>query len=136
MITPALKKTKVYVTGGLRSTEAMVKALDTVHGIGLGRPATWEFDIPNKLLSEKASSAMKTQLDEQDFGLTNVAAGTMIRQVSKDEEPIPLSDDKYAGIFKESMGKWGTKMQSNEAGYMYGYVDLVGLDAKPYGQAY
>lgn len=77
MITPALSKTKVYVTGGLRSTKAMVDALDTVHGIGLARPACWEFDIPNILLSEKASSAMMTQLDEQDFGLTNVAAGTM-----------------------------------------------------------
>jgi hypothetical protein len=136
MITPALKKTKVYVTGGLRSSSAMVKALDTVHGIGLGRPACWEFDTPNKLLSEKASSAMKTQLDEQDFGTTNVAAGTMIRQVSKDQEPIPLSDEKYAALFKKSMEEWGTKMQSNEGGYMYGYVDLVGLDAKPYGEAY
>lgn len=59
-----------------------------------------------------------------------------IRQVSKDQEPIPLSDEKYAGIFNKSMEEWGTKMQSNEGGYMYGYVDLVGLDAKPYGEVY
>ena len=77
MIVPALKETKVYVTGGLRSTDAMVKALDTIHGVGLGRPACWEFDIPNKLLSEKVFSAIKTRLDEQNFGLTNLAAGTM-----------------------------------------------------------
>ena len=69
-IVPALKKTKVYVVGGLRSTSAMVKALDTVHGVALGRPACWEFDFPNKLLSEKAFSAMKTKLDEDNFGLT------------------------------------------------------------------
>jgi len=136
IIVPALSKTKVYVTGGLRSTSAMVEALKTVHGIGLARPACWEFDIPNKLLSEKASAAMQTKLDEQDFGTTNVAAGTMIRQVSKDQEPIPLSDEKYAGVFKKSMEEWGAKMQSNEGGYMYGYVDLKGFEPKPYGQVY
>ena len=77
MIVPALTETKVYVTGGLRSTGAMVKALDTIHGVGLGRPACWEFDIPNKLLSGKVLSAIKTRLDEQNFGITNIAAGTM-----------------------------------------------------------
>lgn len=68
-IVPALKTTKVYVVGGLRSTSAMVKALDTVHGVGIGRPACWEFDLPNKLISGEALSAMKTKLDEQDFGI-------------------------------------------------------------------
>ena len=60
----------------------------------------------------------------------------MIRMVSKDEEPIPLSDQKYVDIFQNSMKEWGTKMQSNSGSYMYGYVDLMELDAKPYGTVY
>jgi hypothetical protein len=56
--------------------------------------------------------------------------------VSKDQQPIPLSEDKYIEIFKKSMEDWGNKMSHNEGGYQFGFVDLEGLDAKPYGTAY
>ena len=56
--------------------------------------------------------------------------------VSKDQEPVPLSDQKYIDIFTKSMQEWGMKMQNNEEGYLYGGVDLVNLNAKPYGEAY
>jgi 2,4-dienoyl-CoA reductase-like NADH-dependent reductase (Old Yellow Enzyme family) len=75
-IVPQLRKTKAYVTGGLRSVGAMVKALDTVHGIGLARPVCNEFDLPAKILSGEAQGAVAHKLDEQDFGTTNLAAGT------------------------------------------------------------
>jgi 2,4-dienoyl-CoA reductase-like NADH-dependent reductase (Old Yellow Enzyme family) len=77
VIVPALKKTKVYVTGGLRSAKAMVDALKTVDGIGLARPVCQEFDLPKKLISGEVSASVEPQLDEQDFGATNVAAGTL-----------------------------------------------------------
>ena len=76
-IVPALNKTKTYVTGGLRSVQAMVNALKTVDGVGLARPACQEFRLPNEILSGKAESAIQAKLDEQNFGLTNVAAGTL-----------------------------------------------------------
>lgn len=76
MIVPRLRKTKAYVVGGLRTVAAMVAALDTVHGVSLARPVTHEFDLPNKILEGKAKSAIQYQLDEQDFGITSVAAGT------------------------------------------------------------
>ena len=75
MITPRLKKTKVYVVGGLRTASAMVKALDSVHGVSLARPIAHEFDLPKKILEGKVQSAIQYKLDEQDFGSTNVAAG-------------------------------------------------------------
>lgn len=75
-IVPELKKTKAYVTGGLRTAKAMVDALKTVDGIGLGRPVCNEFDLPHKLITGEAPSAIDTLLGEQDFGVTNVAAGT------------------------------------------------------------
>lgn len=76
MIVPQLKHTKIYVTGGLRTAAAMVEALKTVHGIGLGRPVTHEFDLARKLLDGKAKSAVDDSIDEQDFGLSIFAAGT------------------------------------------------------------
>lgn len=76
IIAPELKKTKVYVTGGLRTTDGMVRALDSVSGVGLGRPACDEFDLPQKILDGKASSAIDILLDVQDSAQTVLAAGT------------------------------------------------------------
>lgn len=76
MIVPQLKKTKVYVTGGLRTAAAMVQALNTVHGVGLARPVTNEFDLTKKLLDGRVKSAVDSCIDDQDFGISNIAAGT------------------------------------------------------------
>lgn len=76
MIMPNLKKTKAYVVGGLRTVSGMVKALDTVHGVSLARPVTHEFDLPKKMLEGKVQSAIQYKLDENNFGPTNIAAGT------------------------------------------------------------
>lgn len=75
-IVPRLSKTKAYVVGGLRTVAAMVEALDTVHGISLGRPATNEFDFPKRVLQQGVKSAVDIKFDEQDFGTTNLTAGT------------------------------------------------------------
>ena len=76
-IVPALSKTKVYVTGGFRSVQAMVDALKTVDGVGLARPACQEFRLPNDVLSGKVNSAIQQNFDESNFGLTNVVAGSL-----------------------------------------------------------
>ena len=76
MILPELNKTKAYVTGGLRTVNGMVRALETVHGVGLGRPACHEFDLPQKVLDGQVGSSIDSLLDEDDFGVTVVAAGT------------------------------------------------------------
>ena len=75
-IVPGLSKTKVYVTGGLRSVEAMVNALKTVDGVGLARPACQEFHLPNDILSGKVQAGIQPKLDLEDFGTTNIAAGS------------------------------------------------------------
>ena len=80
IIVPALSKTKVYVTGGLRSVKAMVDALKSVDGVGLGRPACQEFHLPNDILAGKVNAAIQPQLDEQNFGITNVSAGSLYVQ--------------------------------------------------------
>lgn len=109
-IVKPLSKTKTYVTGGLKSVGAMVKALDTVDGVGIARPACQEFHLPKDILDGKVNAAIKLKIDDNDFGLTNVAAGTQIRQVGKDQEPIDLSDQQNMDAFMKDMKAWGEKL--------------------------
>lgn len=132
-ITPGLKHTRSYVTGGLKTVGAMVKALDAVDGVGLARPATQEFQLPKLILEGGVKGAIEQKLDQNNFGLTNVAAGTQIRQVGKDQQPVDLSVQENVDAFMKDMGTWGQKMQEDAAKMnMYGYVDLENVKAEPY----
>ncbi|KAI0469103.1 NADH:flavin oxidoreductase/NADH oxidase [Xylaria cf. heliscus] len=133
MIVPQLKATKVYVTGGLRTAAAMVEALKTVHGIGLGRPVTHEFDLAKKLLEGKAKSAIDNSIDEQDFGLSIFAAGTQIRLVGKDKKPLDLSRPEHREAFDKSLQLFQKDMANNADGSKYGFMDIEGIKLEPYG---
>jgi 2,4-dienoyl-CoA reductase-like NADH-dependent reductase (Old Yellow Enzyme family) len=132
-IVKPLTKTRTYITGGFKTVGAMVKALDTVDGVGLARPVCQEFHLPKDILEGKVTGAIKMKLDENDFGLTNVAAGTQIRQVGKDQEPIDLSDQKNVDGFMKDMQAWGAKLGSDKEMKEFGYIDLSG-PARPYVQ--
>ncbi|KAI1303816.1 NADH:flavin oxidoreductase/NADH oxidase [Xylaria venustula] len=136
MIVPQLKKTKVYVTGGLRTAAAMVEALKTVHGIGLARPVTHEFDFAKKLLEGKAKSAIDYGIDEQNFGITNVAAGTQMRLVGKGKEPLDLGRPEHKEAFEKALEKFQKDMADNADGSKYGYMDIDGVKLEPYGTPY
>lgn len=133
---PALKKTKTYVTGGLRTVPGMVKALATVDGVGLARPVCQEPKLCRDMLSGRTDSALAQKLDQQNFGLTNIAAGTQIRQVGKDQEPIDLSRQENVDVFNRDMETWGKKMAEDGAAMnLYGYVDITSQEASAYGSA-
>lgn len=74
-IVPELRETKAYVTGGFRTAAAMTSALQTADGVGLGRPAASELDLPNKILDKRVKSSINYLLDDQQFGTTAMAAG-------------------------------------------------------------
>ena len=132
-ITPDLKHTRSYITGGLKTVGAMVKALSAVDGVGLARPVTQEFDLPKNILAGKVKGAIEQKLDQDNFGLTNVAAGTQIRQVGRDQRPIDLSVQENVEAFMKDMGGWGQKMQEDAADMnMYGYVDVESVKGEPY----
>lgn len=132
-IAPVLKKTKSYVTGGFKTVGAMVHALKSVDGVGLGRPTTQEPHICKDILEGKIKGAIKQRLDESNFGLTNVAAGTQIRQIGKDQEPIDLSKEENEQAFMQDMGAWAEKMGKDSAMVSYGYVDIESAPSMPYG---
>lgn len=135
-ITPALSKTKSYVTGGLKTVGAMVKALDAVDGVGLARPICQEFHLPKDILEGKVKAAIEQKIDQQNFGLTTVAAGTQIRQVGKGQQPIDLSAQENVDGFMRDMGTWGKKMYEDAANMnVYGYVDLESVKSRQFGAA-
>ena len=76
-IVPALHKTKTYITGGFKTIGAMVKALNIVDGVGLARPVCQEPRLCADILAGKVKGAIKQRIDENNFGITNVAAGSM-----------------------------------------------------------
>ena len=133
-IVPALEKTKTYVTGGFKTVGAMVAALETVDGIGLARPVCQEFHLCRDILEGKVTGAIDQKIDQTNFGITNVVAGTQIRQVGRDEEPIDMSREENVKVFMQSMGSWAKKREEDAAEMnLYGFVDLEQYQAKPYG---
>lgn len=134
-ISPVLSKTRVYVTGGYKTVGAMVNSLSTIDGVGLARPVCQEPHLCKDILSGKVTGAIKQIPDENNFGLTNVVAGTQIRQIGKDQEPILMSDSENHEAFMKDMGTWGEKMANDSKVQNYGYIDLTSATAVPYGTA-
>jgi 2,4-dienoyl-CoA reductase-like NADH-dependent reductase (Old Yellow Enzyme family) len=123
-IVPGLTKTRSYVTGGFKTLGAMVKALDTVDGVGLARPVCQEFHLPADLLEGKVKGAIKQGLDPQNFGLTYLAAGSQICMVGKDKEPIDLSREENVNRFMKDLEAWQKKMAEDKEGKEYSYIDV------------
>uniref|UniRef100_A0A183GV66 OSGEP threonylcarbamoyltransferase n=1 Tax=Heligmosomoides polygyrus TaxID=6339 RepID=A0A183GV66_HELPZ len=84
-IRPCFDKTVVYLTGGFRTASAMVDAVKegATEGIGQGRPATAEPDLPAKILRGECLAAPDAKLDQDDFGLTLIASNAQMWQMGK-----------------------------------------------------
>lgn len=133
-IVPALKKTKVYVTGGFKTVAAMVGALKTVDGVGLGRAATQEPRLPNDILEGKVNGVVEQLFDANNFGLTNVVAGTQILQIGEGKEPMDGSKQQNVEGFQQDMGAWMQAMQASKL-EKTGFVPLNKVPQVPYGTA-
>ncbi|KAF2774174.1 FMN-linked oxidoreductase [Teratosphaeria nubilosa] len=133
LIAPSLSKTKTYVTGGFKTVGAMVQALNTVDGVGLARPLCQEPRLCKDILDGKVKGAIKQLADENNFGVTNVIAGTQIRQIGKDEEPIDMSRGENMDAFMKDMGTWADKLAKDSEHAQYGYIDITSATAIPYG---
>ncbi|KAI1202126.1 hypothetical protein F5X97DRAFT_345984 [Nemania serpens] len=78
-IVPALTKTKVFITGGLRTVGGMVRALDTVDGVGLGRPLTDEWHLCKDILEGRVDGAVIPEIDPGEFWLALMAGNRNMR---------------------------------------------------------
>ncbi|KAI1381388.1 hypothetical protein F4677DRAFT_123910 [Hypoxylon crocopeplum] len=133
MIVPELTKTKAIVTGGLRSVGAMIKALSIVQGIGLGRPACHEFDFPKRILSGEVMGAIDSLLDEQNYVITDVAAGAQVRLVSQGKAPVDMTREDIFAAFVKSMEGWVKANTDDHDGKLVGWADIEGVEVFPYG---
>jgi len=135
-IVPGLTKTRTYITGGFLTVDGMSNALKTVDGVGLARPLCQEPRLAKTLLDGKASGAIDQQVDRDNFGLTNVIAGSQIRQIGRDQEPIDMSVKENVDAFMKDMGVWGQRMAEDATKMnMYGYVDIESVRSDAYGTA-
>lgn len=113
LIVPGLTKTKTYVTGGLKTVEGMVKALDTVDGVGLGRALCQEPNLCAHILSGQVKGAMLQKLNMLDFGATAGAAGLQISQMGRGWQPIDLSVEENVMKLFGALGAWAAERKEN-----------------------
>ncbi|KAK7885430.1 hypothetical protein LTR67_010223 [Exophiala xenobiotica] len=132
-ITPALTKTKAYVTGGFRTVRGMVNALNSVHGVGLGRPVCQEFRLCRDILEGRSTGAVEQALDMNDFGITNLIAGAQMRQVGNDHEPIDMTKPENVEAFQKDVVVW-LQMMAEDRWNMekYGCVEIKSVLPLPY----
>ncbi|KAJ5109922.1 hypothetical protein N7532_002567 [Penicillium argentinense] len=132
LIVPGLTKTKTYITGGLKTVEGMVKALDTVDGVGLGRPLCQEPNLCAHILSGQVKGALIQKIDMQDFGATAGAAGLQISQMGEGLQPIDLSQEANVAKLFATLGAWAAERPKNAE--IYSFPALPDYDI-PYSAA-
>lgn len=125
LISPMLSKTKVYVTGGFKTVGAMVAATATIGGVGLGRPLCQEPLLCKSILDGHVLGAIEQGVDEQNYGLTNVLAGSQIRRIAVGEEPLDMSQENNVAKFMEAFSEWSDRSAKDGELQGYGYVDLT-----------
>ncbi|KAH8895348.1 putative NADH oxidase [Thozetella sp. PMI_491] len=136
-IVPALgslpRKTKVFVTGGLRSAAAFVDALNTVDGVGFARPAAQEPRFANDILSGRIQSAIMPIKELQTVAMGVPMAATQLGQIARGEEPFNASDEKEGKAYIADFNKWYDAAFANLHKLDFqGYVELT-LPQRPYG---
>ncbi|KAF6830264.1 NADH oxidase [Colletotrichum plurivorum] len=103
-------KLKVYLTGGFRSAEAMVKGLNAVHGIGIGRPAAAEPRLSRDILEGRVTGSIKP-LEEFENNLMGglAIAGAQIAQIGQGNEPLNYGNAEVIKTMKADMELWWEK---------------------------
>jgi 2,4-dienoyl-CoA reductase-like NADH-dependent reductase (Old Yellow Enzyme family) len=123
IIVPGLTRTKTYVTGGLRTVGGMVKALETVDGVGLGRPLCQEPNLCAHILSGKVKGALVQKINMYDFGATAGASGVQILQMGSHLQPIDLSQEANVAKLFGALGPWAVARQNDLELYEFPAID-------------
>ncbi|KAJ3577791.1 hypothetical protein NPX13_g2780 [Xylaria arbuscula] len=132
-IVPSLTgKTKVYVTGGLRSVSGMVEALDSVDGVGLGRPLTNEWFLCKDILEGKVDAAVIPDIPADNFWLSLMAGNRQMRLVGMGAEPADLSRKEVVDELRSSYNDWVTHKSTDKELGRYKQIDKPHApDARP-----
>lgn len=114
MIRPHLKATKVYVTGGFRTTRSMVSAISggSCHGVGIGRPLAAEPYLCKEILNGTITGALEnlspvayltlcsgTQLHQIAFGDKAISDWSNQEEVERWHKALEIENAHKASIF-------------------------------------
>ncbi|KAK7968047.1 NADH-dependent flavin oxidoreductase nadA [Apiospora aurea] len=130
-IVPALTgKTKVYVTGGLRTVGGMVAALDSVDGVGLGRPLCDEWFLCKEILEGKVDGATIPGIPQTDFWLFLMAGNRNMRLVGMGAEPAEFWREDVVAELRAGYPDWvANKSTERELGH-YKLIDQAYVPAE------
>jgi 2,4-dienoyl-CoA reductase-like NADH-dependent reductase (Old Yellow Enzyme family) len=122
-IVPGLTKTKVYLTGGLRTVGGMISALETVDGIGLARPLCQEFTLCKDMLEGRISGSIIPKMELGEFWLALMAGNRTIREVGQGKEPLQLWKDDVVQSLRAGYESWiDNKSSDREYITYYGFA--------------
>jgi 2,4-dienoyl-CoA reductase-like NADH-dependent reductase (Old Yellow Enzyme family) len=133
LIAPVFSNTKTYITGGFKTVGAMNKALKAIDGVGLARTLAQEPRLCKDILNGKITGAKKQATDDNDFGITNIAAGAQLVQIGKDHEPIDLSVQENLDVLMKDLGVWIEQATNDSGMKLHGYANITSVEAVPYG---
>lgn len=132
LVVPALgpadaRKTKVFITGGLRSAGAMAGALEIVDGVGIARPAVQEPALARELVAGRVTGAMKPLPPfGENFAMSGLGAWSQMRAIGIGFEPFDLSDSRVVAQFLKDAEAWFAKVSQNGNKVIVGYPDFSG----------
>lgn len=123
-IVPGLTKTKVYLTGGLRTVGGMIRALETVDGIGLARPLVQEFDFCKRILDGEVTGSPIPKMELGEFWLALMAGNRAIREVGQGKEPLQLWRDEVIQDLRRGYDLWVDNKSSDRE-----YISYYGVSS-------
>lgn len=101
----------------------MVKALETVDGVGLGRPLCQEPNLCAHILSGKVKGALVQKINMYEFGTTAGASGVQILQMGSHLQPIDLSQEPNVAKLFSALGPWAAARQKDLELYAFPAID-------------
>ncbi|QRW10138.1 NADH:flavin oxidoreductase/NADH oxidase [Ceratobasidium sp. AG-Ba] len=104
-ITPLLRKTVPYITGGFRTAAGMAEAIrsGSCVGVGIGRPACSDLYLASDIISGITPGSTNIKLPLDDFGILSAAAGSQMEALARGAPVFDLSDPKTVQWFNESL---------------------------------
>jgi hypothetical protein len=111
----------------------MVGALNTVDGIGLGRPITEQPTLPSDILGGRIVRARDQALDMNDFNLTSVISMTQMVQIGDDQQPLDMSKPANVRAFADDFATWRDElMKDRDRREKFGSARVRSVPALPY----
>ncbi|KAL8414470.1 hypothetical protein RB594_005636 [Gaeumannomyces avenae] len=115
LVVPALgssdrRRTRVYLTGGLRTVPRMVEALELVDGVGIGRPSTQEPHLAADILEGRVAGAVQpVEPFDNDTGLGLLASEAQMAEIADGGEPFDLSNPEDVAAFQKDIAAFFSK---------------------------